>query len=75
LGFTDISIVAKMAIGASRCCQNAVIFLTHANNLREKTQRTKSKLCCSNTSRCVFYKQADKMKHGACVGCRSRKKA
>ena len=25
----------------SRCCQNAVIFLTHSDNLRKKTQRSK----------------------------------
>jgi len=57
LGFTDISISAKTAniIGLSRCWQNAVIFLTHADNLRNKAQRTKSRqLSCSNASTCVF---------------------
>jgi len=44
LGFADISASAKTAdlIGLSRCWQNAVIFLTHPDNLRKKAQRSKS---------------------------------
>jgi len=57
LGFTDISVSAKIAdcIGVSRCWQNAVIFLAHPDNLRKKTQRRKSwQFSCSNASRCGF---------------------
>jgi len=60
LGFTDISVSAKTAdfIGLSRSWQNAVIFLTHADNLRKKAQQTKSRqLSCSNASGCVFIKK------------------
>jgi len=60
LGFTDISVSAKTAdiIGLSRCWRKAVIFLTHADNLRKKAQRTKSRqLSCSNASRCVVMKK------------------
>ena len=43
LGFTDISVSAKTAdiIGLNRSGQNAVIFLTHPDNLRKKAQRSK----------------------------------
>jgi len=58
LGFTNISVLAKMAdfeIGLIRCWQNAVTFLTYADNLGKKTQQTKSRqLSCINASRCVF---------------------
>ena len=57
LGYTDISASAKTAdfIGLSRCSRNAVIFLTHADNLHKKAQRIKSRqLSCSNASRCLF---------------------
>ena len=62
LRFADISVSAKMAdfigIGLSRCWQNAVISLTHPDNLRKKAQRTKwRQLSCSNASRCVFIKK------------------
>jgi len=45
LGFTNVSVSAKTAgfIGLSSCCQNAVMFLTHPENLRKKTQRGKSR--------------------------------
>jgi len=34
---------------------NAVIFLTHPDNMCKKAQQTKSRqLSCSNASRCVF---------------------
>ena len=41
LDFTDISVSAKTAdiIGLNRSWQNAVIFLTHPDNLRKKAQR------------------------------------
>jgi len=56
-GFADISVSAKTAdfIGLSRCWQNAVILLTHPDNLLKKAQQSKSRqLSCSNVSRCVF---------------------
>jgi len=44
-----------IGIGLSRCWQNAVIFLKHADNLRTKVHRTKSRqLSCSNANRCIF---------------------
>jgi len=41
-----LSVSAKIAgfIGLSRCWQNAVIFLTHPDNLRKKVQRTQSRV-------------------------------
>ena len=56
LGFTNISVSAKMAyfIGLGRWWHSAVIFLTPADNLRKKAQWTKSRrLSCSNT-RCIY---------------------
>ena len=55
LGFTDISVSAKTDnfIGLSRCWQNTVIFLMHADNLRKKAQRTKSRYLAA-INRCVF---------------------
>jgi len=38
MGFTDISVSAKTALAVSRCWQNAVIFLTHADALHNKVQ-------------------------------------
>jgi len=62
-------------IGLSRCWQNAAIFLTHAENLRKKAQRTKSRqLSCSNASRCVFQISWQD-NYGARLSRRSRKKA
>jgi len=52
LGFADVLVSAKTAnfIGLSRCWQKAVIFLTYADNLCKKAQRTKSRqLYCNNT--------------------------
>jgi len=46
-----------------RCWQNAIIFLTHPNNLRKKAQRNKSR-----------QKQSEKINHEARVGRRSRNK-
>jgi len=78
LGFTDISVSAKTAefIGLSRCWENAVIFLTHPDNLRKKAQRNKSRqLSCSNASRCVFInKQTRRTMEHASVGRHSRNK-
>jgi len=57
LGFTDISLSAKTAdiIGLNRSWQNAVIFLTHPDNLRKKAQRSKSRqLSYNNAIRCGF---------------------
>jgi len=40
--------------------QNAVVCLTHADNLHKKAQRTKSRqLSCSNASRYVFTSRQD----------------
>jgi len=64
LGFTDISVSAKTAdfIGLSRCWQNAVIFLTHADNLRKKAQRSKSRqLSYNNASRCGFINKQKRL--------------
>jgi len=64
LGFTDISLSAKTAnfIGLSRCWQNAVIFLTHPDNLRKKAQRSKSRqLSYSNASRCGFINKQTRL--------------
>jgi len=57
LDSTDISVSAKTAdfISLSKCWQNAVIFLTHPDNLRKKAQRSKSRqLSYSKASRCGF---------------------
>jgi len=56
LGFTNISLLATMDnfIGLRRCWENAVIFLTHADNLRKKAQQTKSGQLSYNNARCVF---------------------
>jgi len=57
LEFADISVSAKTTnfISLSRCWQNVVIFLIHADNLHKKAQWTMSRqLSCSNASRCVF---------------------
>jgi len=37
-----------------RSWQNAVIFLTHPDNLRKKAQRSKSRQLSYNASRCGF---------------------
>ena len=64
LGFTNISVSAKTAdfIGLSRCWQNAVIFLTHPDNLRKKAQRSKSRqLSYNNASRCGFINKQTRL--------------
>jgi len=77
MGFTDISVSAKMAdiIGLSRCWQNAVIFLTHADNLRKKAQRTKSRhLSCSNANRYVFIDKQTRwtIKHASAIAAKTK---
>jgi len=64
-------------IGLNRSWQNAIIFLTHPDNLRKKAQRSKSRqLSYNNTSRCGFInKQTDKVNHGACVSRYNRNKS
>jgi len=60
LGFTEISVSAKMAdvISLSRYWQNSVIFLTHLDNLRKKAQQNKSRqLPCNNGYSEVFTEQ------------------
>jgi len=55
LGFTDISAIMADFISFCRWWQNAVIFLSHADNLRKKAQPTKSsQLSCSNSSQFFF---------------------
>jgi len=64
LGFTSISVSAKTAdiMGLSRCWQNAVIFLTHPDNMRKKAQRSKSRqLSYSNASRCGFINKQTRL--------------
>jgi len=64
LGVTDISVSAKTAdiIGLSRSWQNAVIFLTHPDNLRKKAQRSKSRqLSYNNGSRCGFINKQTRL--------------
>ena len=77
LGFTDISVSAKTAdiIGLSRRWQNAVIFLTHPDNLRKKTQRSKSRqLSCSNASRCGSINKQTRwtMEHASVVAAETK---
>jgi len=76
LGFTDILVSAKMAnfISLSRCWPNAVIFLTHPDNLCKKAQWTRSRLL-QERQQVRFCKQTDKINHGPCVGCRSWNKS
>jgi len=75
LGFTNTSVSVKTAdkIGLSMCGQNAAIFLIHADNLRKKAQRTKSRqLSCSNTNRCVFInKQTRTMEQASAVAAKT----
>jgi len=77
LGFTDILVSAKMAnfISHSRCWQNTVIFLMHADNLRKKTQWTNSRqLPCSKASKCVFINKQTRwiMKHMSAVAAETK---
>ena len=75
LGFTEISWnigIGRLAdfISLSGCWQNAVIFLTHPENLHKKAQWTKSRqLSCSNATRCVFINRQTKwsMKHTSAI--------
>jgi len=49
-------------IGLSRCWQNAVIFLTHPDNLRKKAQRSKSRqLSYNNAIRCGFINKQTRL--------------
>jgi len=64
LGFTDISVSAKTAdiIGLNMSWQNAVISLTHPDNLRKKAQRSKSRqLSYNNASRCGFINKQTRL--------------
>jgi len=70
LGFTN-NVSAKMA---STCWQNAVIFLTHPENLRKKAQWTKSRQL-QQRYQVRFHKQAYKINHEALVGRRSQNKS
>ena len=76
LGFTDISVLAKTAnfIGLSRCWQNAVIFLTHPNNLRKKHNEASQHLSYSNTSRCGFINKQTRltMKHAWAIAAETK---
>jgi len=77
LGLTDVLLLAKVAeiIGRSRCWENAVIFLTHADNLCKKAQQTKSRqLSCSNASRCVFINKQTRwtMEHTSAVAAETK---
>jgi len=79
LGFADISVLAKTAdfIGLSRCWQNAVIFLTHPDNLLKKAQQSKSRqLSFNNASRCVFMnKQTRQTKeHSSAIAAKTKTK-
>ena len=62
-------------IGLNRSWQNAVICLTHLDNLRKKAQRSKSRQWSNNTSRCGFINKTDKINHGACVSRHNRNKS
>ena len=69
LGFTDISVSAN-SIGLNTSWQNAVIFLTHPDNLRKKAQQSKSsQLPYNNASRCGFIKKQTRLtkKHASVV--------
>jgi len=77
LGFTDISISAKTTdfIGLSRCWQNAVIFLTHPDNLRNKAQWSNSRqLSYNNASRCGFTNKQTRltMEHASAVAAETK---
>jgi len=64
LAFTDISVSAKTAdmIGFNRSWQNAVIFLTHPDNMRKKAQRYKSRqLSYDNARRCGFINKQTRL--------------
>jgi len=64
MGFTDISVSAKTAdiIGLNMSWQNAVIFLTHSDNMRKKAQRSKSRqLSYNNASRCGFINKPTRL--------------
>jgi len=69
---TEILVSAKTEnfIGHSKCWQNAVIFLTHPDNLHKKAQQSKSRqLSYINCSRCVFINKQTRwtMKHTSAV--------
>ena len=62
-------------IGLNRSWQNAVIFLTHPNNLCKKAQRSKSRhLSYNNASRCdVINKQTRlTMEHASAVAAKTK---
>jgi len=55
--------------------QNTAIFLTYADNMHKKAQRTKSReLSCSNASRCVFINKQARwtMKHTSAVAANTK---
>jgi len=58
LGFTDISVSAKMTdiISLVRCWQNAVIFIPHTFRqlAQESTTKQVKTVSCSNANRFVF---------------------
>jgi len=77
LGFANISVSAKTAdfIGFSRCWRNAIIFLTHADNLHKKAQRSKSRqLSFSNARRCLFINKHVRwtMEHTSAIAAKTK---
>jgi len=57
--------------------QNAVVCLTHADNLHKKAQRTKSRqLSCSNASRYVFINKQTRwtmiMEHTSAIAAKTK---
>jgi len=62
-------------LSLSRCWQNAVIFLTHTDNLCKKAQWTKSRqLSCNNTSTCVFINKQTRwtMEHASVIAAKTK---
>jgi len=76
LGFTDISVSAKLAdfFSLSRCWQNGVVFCTHADNLRKKARIKSRRLSCSNTSRCDFTNKQTRwtMEHASAIAAETK---
>ena len=77
LGFTDILVSAKTAyfMGFSRCWQNAVLFLMHADSLCKKAQWTMLRqLSCCNNSRCIFINKQTKwtMEHASSLTAKTK---
>jgi len=78
LGFTNISVSAKMAdiIGLNRSWQNAN-YILHASRqlVQESTTKQVKTVILQQHYQVRFHKQTDKIDHGACVSCHNRNKS